>query len=43
MTRTTDWMIKEEKEVPPFKSDSDTLKHFGKDGFLEAVNYVNGI
>jgi transcription elongation factor Elf1 len=35
--------IKEEKEVPPFKSDSDTLKHFGKDGFLEAINYVNGI
>jgi hypothetical protein len=35
--------IKEDKDVPPFKSDAETLKHFGKSGFLEAVNYINGI
>jgi len=35
--------IKEDKEVPPFKSDSTTLKHFGMSGFLNAVNYINGI
>jgi hypothetical protein len=35
--------VKEKKEVPPFKSDGESLKHFGKDGFLPAVNYINGI
>jgi hypothetical protein len=35
--------IKENKEVPPYKSDSSTLKHFGKLGFLQALNYINGI
>jgi hypothetical protein len=35
--------IKENKEIPLHKSDSETLKHFGKGGFLEAVNYINGI
>lgn len=32
--------INEDKEVPEFKSDSNTLKSFGKLGFLEALNYV---
>lgn len=32
--------LKEEKEVPPFKSDSSSLKHFGKDGFLKAIEYM---
>jgi len=35
--------FREGKEVPPYKSDASTLKHFGKSGFLEAVNYINGI
>jgi len=35
--------IKEGKDTPPFKSDAETLKNFGKSGFLEAVNYINGI
>ena len=35
--------IKENKSVPPHKSDSSTLKHFGKNGFLQALNYINGI
>jgi hypothetical protein len=28
------------KEVPPHKSDSDTMKHFGKLGFLQALDYI---
>jgi len=32
--------IKEEKEVPTYKSDSNSLKHFGKDGFLKAMAYM---
>ena len=32
--------IKENKEVPPYKSDSSTLQHFGKMGFLKALNYI---
>ena len=30
----------EEKEVPPYKSDSSTLEHFGKSGFLKALSYM---
>jgi hypothetical protein len=33
--------VKDGKEVPPYKSDSKSLKHFGKFGFLEALNYIN--
>jgi hypothetical protein len=32
--------IDEDKEVPPYKSDSTTLQHFGKDGFLKALQYL---
>jgi hypothetical protein len=35
--------IKESKPVPPFKSDGASLKHFGKVGFLEALNYTSGV
>lgn len=35
--------IKENKEVPSYKSDSSTLKHFGKNGFLQALNYINEV
>ena len=38
-----DVYIKEKKEVPPFKSDSSSLKHFGMSGFLKAVDYISGI
>ncbi len=33
--------IKDGKEAPLYKSDSKSLKHFGKFGFLEALNYIN--
>lgn len=32
----------EGKEAPSYKSDSSTLKHFGKNGFLQAQYYING-
>ena len=32
--------INENKEVPSYKSDSSTLEHFGKMGFLKALNYI---
>jgi hypothetical protein len=32
--------IKEGKEVPPHKSDSETFKNFPRLGFLEALNYI---
>ena len=32
--------LKEGKEVPPYKSDNSTLKHFGKDGFMKAMAYM---
>jgi hypothetical protein len=32
--------IEQEKEVPPYKSDSTTLKHFGKTGFFTALQYM---
>ena len=35
--------IGENKEVPPYKSDSSTLQHFGKMGFLKAINYIGVI
>jgi hypothetical protein len=35
--------INENKEVPPYKSDSKSLKQFGRLGFLEALNYNNVI
>ena len=35
--------INENKEVPPYKSDSSTLEHFGKMGFLKALNYIEVI
>jgi len=35
--------INENKEVPPYKSDSSTLEHFGKMGFLKALNYLEVI
>lgn len=35
--------IKENKQVPPHKSDSNTLQHFGKNGFLQALNYLGNI
>ena len=35
--------IKENKTVPPYKSDSTSLQHFGKRGFLQAVNHLNQI
>lgn len=35
--------LKENKTVPSYKSDSSTLKHFGQLGFLQALNYINGI
>lgn len=38
-----EFYIKENKEIPPYKSDSKSLKHFGKFGFLEAINYINVI
>ena len=35
--------INENKEVPSYKSDSSTLEHFGKMGFLKALNYIEVI
>jgi transcription elongation factor Elf1 len=35
--------VKDDKEVPPYKSDSETLRHFGMSGFLQAVQYIDGI
>jgi len=35
--------LDENKEVPPYKSDSSTLQHFGKMGFLKAINYIGVI
>lgn len=35
--------IKENKPVPPHKSNSESLKHFGMSGFLQAVNYISEI
>ena len=35
--------LNESKEVPPYKSDSSTLQHFGKMGFLKAINYIGVI
>ena len=35
--------INENKEVPLYKSDSSTLEHFGKMGFLQALNYLDVI
>lgn len=32
----------EKQEIPPYKSDSSTLKNFGKNGFLQAQYYING-
>jgi hypothetical protein len=32
--------IEQEKEVPPYKSDSSTLKHFGKNGFFQALQHI---
>ena len=32
--------INENKEVPSYKSDSSTLEHFGKSGFLKALSYM---
>jgi hypothetical protein len=33
--------VNQGKEAPNHKSDPKTLKHFGKVGFVEAVNYIN--
>jgi hypothetical protein len=35
-----DTYAKENKPMPNFKSDSSTLKHFGKLGFLSALSYI---